>query len=211
MKSITGTLVYVIVDRSVDCFDKKNGKEWKAGIVITDEDIADAWDELYPKQAAKKVKANQFEDTYKCELPEDAGKNVWVITLKKNEKLANGEPVPDKYRPRVFEKQGNSRVDITFTKLVGNGSKGTLSIDHFDTESYGAVARLKNVLVTDLIEYEAPEGSNYESGSEFDDEAPETKAPAKTADKPKPAAKAAAKKPPKEEKKEDEFDDSDPF
>lgn len=214
MKSITGTLVYVIVDRAVDCYEKNKGKEWKAGVVITDEDIADAWDELYPKQAAKKVKANQFEETYKCELPEDAGKNVWVITLKKNEKLANGEPVPDKYRPRVFEKQGNSRVDVTFTKLVGNGSKGTLSVDHYETETYGAVARLKNILVTDLVEYVAPEGSDYESGSEFDEDAPAEKPAAKSAEKAKPAAKTTTKKaaPAKEEKKaDDEFDDSDPF
>lgn len=166
--SLTGTIVYCMVDQPRECYDKQKGHEWKCGIVLTDEDIVDQFDEQYPKQSAKKVKASEFEELYKCELPEDAGKNVWVVTLRKNTKLSNGEPVPDKYQPRVFEQQGGSRVDITLTKLVGNGSKGTISIDHWAGEK-GNVARLKNILVTDLVEYIKPEGSNYNPGDEFGD------------------------------------------
>lgn len=213
INKLSGMLVYVIVDRAVDCYEKNKGKEWKAGVVITDEDLADAWDEQFPKQAARKVKVSQFEEIYKVAPPETDGKNVWVVTLKKNEKLANGEPVPEKYRPRVFEKQGNSRVDITFSKLVANGSYGTISVDRFSTESYGDVARLQNILVTDLIEYERTEGSNYESGSEFDEDendAPVAKktAPAKEekAEKRTPAKTKPAKETPK-----DEFGEDDPF
>lgn len=197
MKSLTGTLVYVMVDRPRDCYEKDKGQEWKAGVVITDEDIADQFDEEYPKQTCKKVKTAEFESIYHCPAPEGAGKNVWVATLKKNVKLSNGEPVPDKYRPRVFEQQGSSRVDVTFTKLPANGSQGTLSIDEWEGDK-GKVARLKNVLVTELIEYVAPEGSNYEPGDEFS-EVKETK----------PVEKATTKK--KVVKKTDEFESDSPF
>lgn len=190
MKQLEGTLVYVMMDRPTDCYEKEKGQEWKAGIVITDEDVVDQFDEIYNKQPAKKVKASQFEEIYKCPLPEGAGKNVWVVTLKKNVKLSNGEPVPDKYKPRVFEKQGNTNVDITQTKLVANGSKGVISIDHWAGEK-GAVARLKNVLVTDLIEYErTASGPEYTPGQEFDSDAPAEK----TVEKKTPAKKVVPKK-----------------
>lgn len=166
--SVTGTLLFVMVDRPRDCYEKDKGKEWQAQIAVTDEDFVDAYEECYPKNSVKKVKAVDFEETYKCPLPEDAGKNLWVITLKKNTKLANGEPVPDKYHPRAFEQQGSNRVDITMTKLVGNGSKGTVSIDTYVNEK-GNIARLKNILVTDLVEYVKPEGSSYNPGDEFSD------------------------------------------
>lgn len=205
MNKLTGTLVYCIIDRGVDCYEKNKGQEWKCGVVV-DEDTADAFAKLYPKQAATKVKSVDFKEKYKCELPDWAQKNVYVIQLKKNVKLANGEPVPDKYRPRCFEQQGNSRVDITLTKLVANGSVGTLSIDHFDS-AHGPIARLKNILVTDLIEYERTE-NNYESGSEFDDEkAPE---PPESLNKTKEGKTPKASKAEKAKSK-DEFEDESPF
>lgn len=172
LTSLTGTIVYCMVDTPRPCFEKDKGEEWKCGIVV-DEDTADAFNEIYPKQPAKKVKAVNFEETYNCELPEGSGKNVYVITLRKNSKLANGEPVPDKYKPHVLEQTVSdkgviTRTDVTLTKLVANGSKGTISIDHWEND-YGNTARLKNILVTDFIEYERPEGNNYEVGNEFDE------------------------------------------
>lgn len=188
MKTLKGTLVYVKVDQPRDCWDKEKGQEWQCGIVLTDEDVVDEFNEIYNKQSAKKVKSAEFEEHYKCPLPEDAGKNVWVITLKKNTKLSNGEDVPFKYQPKVFQRKGGALVDITKTFLVGNGSKGEVSIDHWAGQK-GNVARLKNVLVTELIEYVKPEGSGYESGDEFadDGEGKSVKVPekAKVVNKPK--------------------------
>lgn len=213
MKKLTGMLVFVCLDKPVDCYDKAKGKEWKAGVVV-DEDTADAFAEIFAKQPAKKVKRSEFESIYKVEPPEGTEKNLYVITLKRNCKLANGEDIPDKYRPRVFLQEGNTRKDITFSTLVGNGSYGTISIDRYDND-YGSSARLQNILVTDLIEYER-KGSDYESGSEFDDdnaddgEGNNVKVPASAKAKAKPEVKAkpkAASKP-----AEDEFDDSEiPF
>lgn len=190
MQKLTGMIVYCVVKDAIACYEKEKGKEWKCGIVV-DEDTADAFAELYPKQAARKVKRAEFEGIFKVAPPEGDEKNLYVITLKKNERLANGELVPDKYRPRVFEQEGNSRLDVTFTKLPANGSMGSISIDHYESK-HGNIARLKNVLVTSMIEYEG--GAEYEAGSEFDDEV-EAPAPAQkpAAKKPvKPAAKSAA-------------------
>ncbi len=196
MDKLVGTLVYVMLDKPRNCFEETKGQEYKCGIVV-DEDTADIFNELYPKQSAKKVKATDFEAAYKCPIPEGAGKNVYVITLRKNTVLANGNPVPDKYRPRVLEKQGNTVVDVTFTKLPSNGSKGAISIDHYEGKM-GNVARLKNVLVTEMIEY-VRTTVEYEVGSEFDEspvQSPKVE-PAQSAqsaqEQKKPVAKKAAK------------------
>lgn len=182
LTKLTGMLVFVTMQQGVPCFDKTKGHEWKAGVVV-DEDTADAFAEIYPKQAAKKVKRVDFEKTYKVAPPEGDEKNLYVITLKRNTKLANGQDIPEKYRPRVYERQGSSRVDVTMTKLPANGSYGTISIDHYESAEYGASARLKNLLVTEMIEYE---GNDYNPGDEFDDEGEastktETKAKVKSA------------------------------
>lgn len=193
LTKLEGTIVYCMVDRPRDCYEKEKGQEFKCGIVLTDEDVVDQFNDTYTKQAAKKVKTADFEAEFKCPPPEGAGKNVWVITLRKNTKLSNGEPVPDKYLPRVFQRKGAALVDITKTILPANGSKGAISIDHYDAK-LGAVARLKNVLITDLIEYERSSGASYEPGDEFEADIGEgrtQKVPEKViAKSSKPAAKA---------------------
>ena len=165
MKTLEGMLVYCMLHQATPCYDKEKGTEWKCGVVV-DEDTADAFAEIYAKQPARKVKRTEFKEIYKCDPPEGNEKNLYVITLKKNTHLANKEPVPDKYKPRVFEQVGKTLVDITETKLPANGSYGAISIDHYEN-SFGASARLKNVKVTSLIEFERNE-STYEPGSEFD-------------------------------------------
>lgn len=192
MKTLEGMIVYCMLDKPTSCYDKEKGSEWKCGVVV-DEDTADSFAEIYNKQPARKVKRSEFKDAYKCDPPEGSEKNLYVITLKKNTKLANGEPVPDKYRPRVFEQVGNKLVDITESKLPANGSYGALSIDHYEN-SFGASARLKNVKITSLIEFVKAD-SNYNPGDEFstadDGNGNEVKVPAK--------AKTTAKKPPVED------------
>ena len=173
--------------------------EWKASVVLTDEDQVEEFEdfvkEVDAKVSLKKVKTAEFEKTYKCEPPADAGKNVWVVTLRKSTELGKtGKPVPDLYKPKVFEKVGRTLVDITNTKLPANGSFGAISIDQFDRNNGTASLYLKNVLVTDLIEY-IPEESDYEAGSEFGDE-DET-----------PAPKAKAAKATKAEQVEEESSD----
>ena len=203
-------LVYVSVHEPKKAMQKagapKKPDEWKASVVITDEDYADDLEE-YAKEldtmiSLKKVKRDQFENIYKCAPPEGDGKNVWVFTLRKSVELGKtGKPVPELYQPKAFEKVGKTLVDITHSKLIGNGSYGSISVDKFERTTGGASLFLKNVLVTDLVEYTQAE-SNYQAGSEFDDEADTDDAPA---EKPaKAAAKPAKAKPVKAATAEDE-------
>ena len=207
---ITGTLVYVCVPKPVKAYVKKGeaekADEWKAGVVVTDEDFVDEFEayaaSLDTQVSVKKVKVEEFEEIYKCPVPENANKKVWVITLRKSTELGKtGEKVPEKYAPKVFEltEKGN-RLEITNEKLVGNGSKGSISIDRFDRNKGGSSLYLKNILVTDLVEYVPVE--HAEAGSEFDDDdSVEEEKPAKAA----PAKKTAAK--PKADKTDDVSDD----
>lgn len=185
---LTGMLLYVAVQAPVPCYDKEKGTEYKASIVV-DEDTADAFSDAYPKQAAKKVKRAEFEEKFKVAPPEGDEKNLYVITLKKKShytKDGKFVEIPEAYRPRVFEQEGNIRTEITMSKLVGNGSMGAISFSD-NVNEHGTTATLKNVLVTDLIEYVRAEGDTGPAGSEFDD------APAAPAKQDKPAKAAPAK------------------
>lgn len=166
ISKLSGTLVYVQLDTPKPCFDAEKGTEWKASIVVSEDD-ADEWNDAYPKQKAKEVKTSEFEEIYKIPAPFADQRKQYIITLRKNTKLANGNPVPPQYTPKVFQQKGKTLVDITSSVLVANGSEGQISVDHYDAKM-GPVARLKNVKVDTLIEYVKPEGSGYESGSEFD-------------------------------------------
>jgi hypothetical protein len=201
---VFGTIVYCKMSEPVKAFVKPGAppkaNEWKCSLVITDEDFCDEL-EAYGKAldtllSIKKIKTAEFEEKYKCSTPDGAGKNLWVFTLRKSVELGKtGRPVPPQYQPKVFEKVKNTMVEITTTKLVGNGSKGWLSIDKFDRSAGGSSLFLKNLLVTDLIEYVKQE-SEYEAGSEFSDDEdtpPVAKAPAKAPAPVKAPAKAKAK------------------
>ena len=178
MNKINGTLLYVCLDKPVKAYVKAGEAakpdEWKASIAVVDEDTVDAFEDyaksVDAKISLKKVKATEFEAIYKCPVPEGAGKNVWVFTFRKSTELGKtGKPVPEAYRPRVLERKGNTLVDVTHTKLPANGSIGALSIDPFTRTDGTSSLYLKNVLVTEMIEYVRQE-SNYEPGSEFNED-----------------------------------------
>jgi len=208
---ISGMLLYVSLNKPVKAFqDPKTGPkpdEWKASVCITDEDYLDEFEayatSIDAKVSIKKVKKADFETKYKVAPPEDADKNIWVITFRKSTLLGKtGREVPDLYKPKVFEKVGKTLVDVTNSKLPANGSYGTISTELFTRQNGTSSIYLKNVLVTSMIEYVAPEGEEYEPGSEFGDDgevvaAKPAAAPANTKATVKPAAKKA--KPPVDE------------
>ena len=196
MQKLTGMLLYVSLNKPQKAYVKPGEPakpdEWKASVAITDEDVLDQYEEfaknIDAKTSIKKVKTAEFEGIYKVAPPEDAGKNIWVVTLRKSTELGKtGKPVPDLYKPKVFEKVGKTLVDVTNSKLPANGSYGSISIDKFERTNNTTSLYLKNVLVTSMIEYVPEEGSNYNPGDEFgDEESPKAEAP-------KVAAKAEAK------------------
>lgn len=216
MQFLTGTLLYVQVQKPVPCYDKEKGMEYKASIAV-DEDQADAFSEAFPKGSVKKVKTAEFESIFRIPPPEGSGKNIYVVNLRRNTTYRDKESgemkeIPERYRPKAFlQQEDGTKRDITNETLVANGSKGVISIDTAVSQ-YGVNARLKNVLVTELIEYVAPEGSG-EAGSEFDSVNSTT--PSAATKKPvAPSAKPAGTTPKAAAKKPVEVpldDDEDPF
>lgn len=217
MNSIKGTLMYVSIQAPSKPYigpgeDANKPKEWKVSVAIFDEDYADEVesfaDSLGAKISLKKYKdRDSYEKQFKIPMP-DGVKKAWVVTLRRSTELGKtGKPVPDLYKPRVFMMQGNTRLDITNEKLVGNGSEGQVSLEVFRRDNGKNSIYLKNVLVTNLKEYVKPEGSgvNYTPGDEFDSEESE---PVQS----KPAVPANASKP-KQSKPAvtDEMDDDIPF
>ena len=204
MQKLTGTLVYVQIQKPTKCFVESKGSEYKASIVV-DEDTADAWDDAFPKQSAKQVKTSEFKNIYKIDPPFPEQKKQYIITVRKNTALANGEMVPLRYQPKVYQRKGDVLVDITQSALPANGSEGTISVEVYEGKM-GTFARLKNVLVTKLIEYEST--GREEPGSEFGIPV------AGAEDTPEPTPKPSANKPAGKPKAPpvDDSDDSDaPF
>jgi hypothetical protein len=170
---VEGMLLYTAIQKAVKAYQKPGTDpkpdEWKVSVVLTDEDYVDELEEWATKNdcklSLKKVKTTSFEETYKVAPPESAGKNIWVWTLRKSTELGKtGNPVPPKYRPKVYQRKGNTLVDVTNEVLVGNGSMGVVSTDLFVRNNGSVSIYLKNVLVTDLVEYVS---NSEDGGSEF--------------------------------------------
>lgn len=169
---------------------EKARKEYTVDVVVN-EDIADAWDEVFGKQPSKKLLNAKFKEKYKldddAEVPLPKEKKQFTLKVVQKAEKKDGDPISEKLLPRVFVKNEDGKpVDITFSTNVGNGSKGNLLI-RANTNDYGSFAYLSKMLVTDLIEYE--EGAMSEDDEEFlgtDDvelaEAPERKASKPTND-----------------------------
>ena len=159
--TIEGTLVFVSIQTPQTKYQSTE-KEYKAGVVV-DEDTADSWNEMFPKQSAKVVKTSDFKDTYKIDAPFPNEKKQYVITLKKPAQYADSTPLPKQYQPKVLLADGKQAIDVTDTMLPANGSKGKVSFETREN-SYGVFAKLRNVLVTEMIEYKKGGGS---AGDDF--------------------------------------------
>lgn len=162
---------------------EKARKEYTVDVVVN-EDIADAWDEVFAKQPSKKLLNAKFKEKYKLEdddeVPLPKEKKQFTLKVVQKAEKKDGDPISEKLLPRVFIKQDGKPVDITFSTNVGNGSKGSLLI-RANTNDYGSFAYLSKMLVDDLVEYEDG-GALSEDDEEFlgtDDvefaEAPERK------------------------------------
>lgn len=159
--TIEGTLVFVSIQTPQTKYQSSE-KEYKAGVVV-DEDTADSWNEMFPKQSAKVVKTSDFKDTYKIDAPFPNEKKQYVITLKKPAQYKDGTPLPKQYQPKVLLADGKQAIDVTDTMLPANGSVGKISFES-NSNDYGVFAKLRNVLVTEMIEYKKG-GSN--AGDDF--------------------------------------------
>ena len=160
MATISGVLAFVKIQEPALKF-QSDEKEWVVDVIV-DEDTADAWNEEFAKQPAKAIKTAEFESVYKIAPPFPDAKKQYVIKLKKACTYKDGNPLPEWAHPKVLvQDEDGEFVNITHEKLVGNGSIGTVTYD-FNENSYGKFARLRNVLVETLIEYEKVGGVDPE-------------------------------------------------
>ena len=124
---------------------------------IVDKQTAKAFGKQFPKQKPKELDNDEFNERYGEQYAIDGQDEQFLITLKKAATYKDKETgaikdIPDAYRPRVFIDDGNGELeDITFTKLIGNGSKGTIQFEVTEN-SYGTFAKLLAVKVDELVE-----------------------------------------------------------
>ena len=124
---------------------------------------AKAWNKEHPKNKSKSFDNDEFLEKFKFdEVPFDNQDEQYVVKFKKAHSK-KGVELPEKFRPRVFELVNGKNVDVTFTKLVGNGSKGKVSFSQF-SNSYGEFVQLDAILVEELVEYKSKGGL---PGSDF--------------------------------------------
>lgn len=191
---------YVKIQQADFKYGSNTDKEYTVDCTVSKAD-AKAWNKAFPKQKAKEHDNEDYTKIFKIDPPFADQDEQYVIKLKKPAQFKkDGEvhPIPDQYRPRVFEAGSDGKlVDITKEKLVANGSKGVASYEE-NTNEYGTFARLKAIRVDQLIEYKKAAGGQSfdelgEVGSLADDfsDVPEREARAEQ-ENTKPAKKVEA-------------------
>lgn len=158
---LTGVIFYYTrLMKPVPIFEQRNDPsptltEYCIDLVVTEE-VADEWDEVFVKQSSKKYSKEKFMQAFKVEneadLPDPKANKFYVIKLKQPAQNKSGKPIAKSTRPRVVETVEGKPVDITFEKLIGNGSKGDVMVRVLEND-YGAFSYLARVLVKDLIEF----------------------------------------------------------
>lgn len=168
------TLMYVKTRKAYPIYSQKDLPtksqtmfEYTVDLVV-DEDVADQYDEQFPKQSSKKLLKAAFMKQYKIESDADfpegldpKAKKFFVIKVKQNTHYEkDGKPVAlsASTRPKVIAVVDGKKEDITVSKDVSNGSIGDVLLTVNHNKQYGASAKLKGILVTTFIEYEASGG-----------------------------------------------------
>jgi hypothetical protein len=133
-------------------------KEWSVDVVVSREQ-AKAWNKDFSKQKAKEIDNPDYLKQFKQEtLPFPDQDCQYVIKLKKGTKFKSGEPVPEKFHPKVYLNNGDGTIkDVTKDILVGNGSVGAAKYDVVEN-SFGKFAKLAAVRVDKLVEYKGAGG-----------------------------------------------------
>ena len=150
------TFIYTKIQNPVPAYNKVDS-EWSVDVVMSKKD-AKAIKKDYPKTSLKEYDNADFVEKFGFEVPFPEQDEQFIIKFKKSH-IKNGKETPEKYRPRVIQELADGgRVDVTFEKLVGNGSKGDLSYRIKETDTYGNFVELQAILVKELVEYQSKAG-----------------------------------------------------
>lgn len=151
------TFLFAKVQNPVPAFNKVDS-EWTVDVVCSKADAKKVKKE-FPKTSLKEFDNADFTEKFGIEPPFPSQDEQFILKFKKSH-IKNGQETPEKYRPRVIQQlEDGNREDITFDKLIGNGSKGTMSYRVKETKDYGNFVELQALLITDLVEYKSKAGS----------------------------------------------------
>jgi hypothetical protein len=205
---ISGVFAYAKVAEPANKYQSEE-KEFSIDIIV-DKATYKAFGKQFPKQKGKTVDNDDFKTIYKIDPPFPDQDEQCVLKLKKAAQYKDGAALAKQYWPKLLQQVNGKAVPLAEGVLIANGSKGKVSYD-ITENTYGTFAKLKAVLVENLIKYEKAGGdaasdfgleTSY-GGDEFADDGNggNVKVPAK--------AVAAASKPKKAAVVEEE--DSSPF
>jgi hypothetical protein len=201
---IEGVACYVKVHKPYTKYQSED-KEFTLDLVIS-KDQAKQWKKDFKKQPPKEFDNDDFKNTFKIDPPFEDQDEQFVVKLKVEAQYKDGAVKEKKFWPRVLVMEDGAAVDIAEGILVGNGSKVKVSYN-VRSNDYGTFAKLKNILVLDLIEFEdggGAAGSEFglqvKGNSEFEDN---------VEDNPKEVKNSSSKAPAKASKKEEQEDDLD--
>ena len=147
---ISGTFAYAKVTEPVNKYESQD-KEFTIDVVV-DKATAKTWNKNFPKQKSRVVDTSDFEGIYKIPAPFPDEDEQFILKLKKPAQYKDGAELPKQYWPKLLQKVNGKAVPIPDSVLIANGSKGQVSYETTEN-SYGTFARLKAILVEELIEY----------------------------------------------------------
>lgn len=156
------TFFYVKVKNPSLKYQSQTEREFSVDVHV-DKATAKAWNKAFPKQKAKEIDYDVFVEKHGAEHA-IGDEEQYIIKLKKDAQFKDKETgalrqLSDRFRPRAFEADAEGNLtDITFTKLVGGGSKGA-ALFEVTTNSFGTFAKLVGIRVDELVEVQGSDDS----------------------------------------------------
>ena len=135
-------------------YQSQTDKEFSVTVQV-DKATKTLWNKTFQKQKCKELEYDDFCEKYGVEYA-IGNEEQYLLTLKKPANYKDKETgqlkdIPDAYRPRALIDDGNGELeDVTFTKLIGNGSKGVVQYE-VNSNDYGTFAKLLAIRVDELV------------------------------------------------------------
>ena len=217
VNTISGIFAYAKVQEPSLKYQSETEKEFSIDVIV-DKATAKAFGKQFPKQKGKVVDTSDFKEIYKIDPPFPDQDEQYILKLKKpaqfNDKATgNMKAIPEIYWPKIVVKKNGKAVALPRDVLIANGSSGKVSYE-VNENSFGTFAKLKNILVEELIEYKKADSSGADDfGLELDTETAEFDS-ADDGNGGKVKVPASAKTAPKAAKKvveDEDFDSQSPF
>ena len=147
-------LFYVKLQKPSLKYQSQTDKEFSVTVQV-DKATKTLWNKTFQNQKCKELEHDDFCEKYGVEYA-IGNEEQYLLTLKKPANYKDKETgqlkdIPDDYRPRALIDDGNGELeDVTFTKLIGNGSKGVVQYE-VNSNDYGTFAHLLAIRVDEIV------------------------------------------------------------